>query len=121
MSYRFHEAALTAALTLLALPLPALAQRGGGAAAQGAERVHVVRRLNTAYRFTPPVRTVDALKRTMSRANTQRDIGTLLQQAGLESRQAEVLRNLTEGTVTQVSVDPGPSIPWMAERRRGRP
>jgi len=80
MSYRFHAAALTAALTLLALPLPAFAQRAGGAPAQGAERVHVVRRLNTAYRFTPPVRTVDALKRTMSRANTQRDIGTLLQQ-----------------------------------------
>ena len=121
MSYRFHAAALTAALTLLALPLPAFAQRGGGASGQGAERVHVVRRLNTAYRFTPPVRTVDALKRTMSRANTQRDIGTLLQQAGLESLQAEVLRNLTEGTVTSTSVEPGTSIPWMAERRRGRP
>jgi hypothetical protein len=81
----------------------------------------VVRRLNTAYRFTPPVRSVDALRRTMSRANTQRDIGTLLQQAGLESLQAEVLRNLTEGTVTRTSVEPGTSIPWMAERRRGRP
>jgi hypothetical protein len=83
--------------------------------------VHVVRRLNTAYRFTPPVRTVDALRRTMSRANTQRDIGTLLEQAGLQNIQAEVLRNLSEGTVTQVSVAPGTSIPWMAERRRGRP
>ena len=122
MSYRFRATAVTTlALALLALPLPALAQRGGGAPAQGAERVHVVRRLNTAYRFTPPVRSVDALRRTMSRANTQRDIGTLLQQAGLESLQAEVIRNLTEGTVTRTSVEPGTSIPWMAERRRGRP
>lgn len=123
MSYRLHASAIATAvaLSLLVSPPPASAQRAGGAPAQGAERVHVVRRLNTAYRFTPPVRTVDALKRTMSRANTQRDIGTLLQQAGLESLQAEVLRNLSEGTVTQVSVAPGTSIPWMAERRRGRP
>jgi hypothetical protein len=123
MSYRLHATALTAALalTILALPLPALAQRGGGAPAQGGERVHVVRRLNTAYRFTPPVRTVEALRRTMGRANIQRDIGTLLQQAGLESLQAEVVRNLTEGTVTRTTVDPGTSMPWMAERRRGRP
>jgi hypothetical protein len=123
MSYRLHATAVTTALalTLLALPLPAFAQRGGGAPAQGAERVHVVRRLNTAYRFTPPVRTVEALRRTMGRANIQRDIGTLLQQAGLESLQAEVVRNLTEGTVTRTSVEPGTSMPWMAERRRGRP
>jgi hypothetical protein len=124
MSYRLHAFAIATAvaLSLLVSPLPASAQRGGGAgAAQGAERVHVVRRLNTAYRFTPPVRTVDALRRTMSRANTQRDIGTLLQQAGLEKLQAEVIRNLTEGTVTRTSVEPGTSIPWMAERRRGRP
>src|ERR1044072_6851639 len=100
MSYRLHASAIATgvALSLLVLPLPASAQRGGGAGAQGAERVHVVRRLNTAYRFTPPVRTVDALKRTMSRANTQRDIGTLLQQAGLESIQGAGVRHLTEGT-----------------------
>jgi hypothetical protein len=123
MSHRLHATAVTTAiaLTLLALPLPALAQRGGGAPAQGAERLHVVRRLNTAYRFTPPVRTVDTLKRTMSRANTQRDIGTLLDQAGLSSLRAEVLRNLSEGTVTMTTVEPGTMIPWMAERRRGRP
>jgi hypothetical protein len=123
MSYRFHATAITTAiaLTLLALPLPALAQRGGGAPAQGADRVHVVRRLNTAYRFTVPVRNVDALKRTMSRANIQRDIGTLLDQAGLASIRAEVVRNLTEGTVTTTSVEPGTMLVWMAERRRGRP
>ena len=123
MSYRIHATAVTTAIafTLLALPIPALAQRGAGAGAQGAERVHVVRRLNTAYRFTPPVRTVEALRRTMSRANTQRDIGTLLEQAGLASLRVEVLRNLSEGTVTRTSVEPGTMIPWMAERRRGRP
>jgi hypothetical protein len=123
MSYRFQATAVTTAiaLTLLALPLPALAQRGGGAPAQGAERLHVVRRLNTAYRFTAPVRNVDALKRTMSRANIQRDLGTLLDQAGLSSVQAEVVRNLTEGTVTTTTIEPGTMMVWMAERRRGRP
>src|ERR1044072_3536993 len=109
MSYRLHASAIATgvALSLLVLPLPASAQRGGGAGAQGAERVHVVRRLNTSYRFTPPVRTVDALKRTMSRANIQRDVGTLLDQAGLSSLRAEVQRNLTEGTVTSTTVAPG--------------
>jgi hypothetical protein len=47
-------------------------QQGSGQPADG--RVHDVRRLNTPYRFTPPVRTEEALKRTMSRANTQRDV-----------------------------------------------
>jgi hypothetical protein len=124
MSHRMHAAAVTVGLafTLLALPLPIEAQgRGGAQGAQPAERLHVVRRLNTPYRFTPPVRTVDALKRTMSRANTQRDIGTLLDQAGLASLRDEVVRNLSEGTVTSTTVDPGTMLVWMAERRRGRP
>ena len=130
MSLRIHAVAITIGLAItlgMSMPSSALAQaRGRGArAAQpaqpAAERLHVVRRLNTAYRFTPPVRTVDALKRTMSRANTQRDVRTLLDQAGLTSVQAEVLRNLTEGTVTMTSIDPGTMLVWMAERRRGRP
>ena len=126
MSYRMHAASLGLALTLAlaaTLPTPAFAQaRGRQAAAQPqGERLHSVRRLNTAYRFTPPVRTVDALKRTMSRANTQRDLRTLLDQAGLTGIQADVLRNLTEGTVTNTSIDPGTMLVWMAERRRGRP
>jgi len=126
MSYRMHAASMGLALTLAlatAFPAPAFAQaRGRQAAAQPqGERLHSVRRLNTPYRFTPPVRTVDALKRTMSRANTQRDVRTLLDQAGLTSIQDEVLRNLTEGSVTMTSVDPGTMLVWMAERRRGRP
>jgi len=60
MSYRIHAAALTASLVLalFSMPSPAAAQARGGAAQPGAERLHVVRRLNTTYRFTPPVRTV---------------------------------------------------------------
>ena len=124
MSYRIATA-VTASLVfaLLALPLPAKAQaRGGGAgAAQPAERLHVVRRLNTAYRFTPPVRTVATLRTTMTRANIQRDIGTLLDQAGLSSVRDEVVRNLTQGTVTPTTISPGTMLVWMAERRSGRP
>jgi hypothetical protein len=128
MSLHIHATAISIGLALsfgIALPSPAVAQargRGGQAAAQpAAERLHSVRRLNTAYRFTPPVRTVDALKRTMSRANIQRDLSTLLDQAGLSSVQAGVVRNLTDGTVTTTTIDPGTTMVWMAERRRGRP
>ena len=113
---------LSLILALAVSPSPVSAQARGQAAEQAAgARVHSVRRLNTPYRFTPPVRTVEALKRTMSRANTQRDIRTLLDQAGLTSIQGEVLRNLTEGTLTTTSIDPGTMLAWMAERRRGRP
>ena len=128
MSLRIHAAAITVGFVVtlgMSLPSSALAQtheHGAGAAAQPTgERLHVVRRLNTSYRFTAPVRTVDALKRTMSRANIQRDLGTLLDQAGLASVQAEVVRNLSEGTVTSTTVEPGTMMVWMAERRRGRP
>jgi hypothetical protein len=121
MSHRPHACALMVGAIFvlgLAVPQAALAQRG---APPPGERLHSVRRLNTTYRFTPPVRTVDALKRTMSRPNIQRDIGTLLEQAGLSSIQNEVVRNLTEGTVTATTIDPGTMMQWMAERRRGRP
>jgi len=122
MSYRIATA-VTASLVfaLLASPLPAKAQARGAGAAQPAERLHVVRRLNTSYRFTPPVRTVATLRTTMTRANIQRDIGTLLDQAGLSSIRDEVVRNLTEGTVTSTTVSPGTMLVWMAERRSGRP
>jgi hypothetical protein len=127
MRRRTRTVGVTVAVALLVgitLPSPALAQargRGGQGVEPTAERLHSVRRLNTAYRFTPPVRTVDALRRTMSRANIQRDLGTLLDQAGLSGVRAEVVRHLTDGTVTPTTIDPGTMMVWMAERRRGRP
>ncbi len=112
MSRRQYTSALTMGLVMvlsLVLPMAASAQ------------VRSMTRLGGATRFTAPVRSVEALKRTMSRPRTQRDIGTVLEKAGLSNLQAEVLRNLTEGTVTPSETAPGTMIEWMAQRRGGRP
>ena len=52
-------------------------------------------------------------------ANIQNDVGTVLTEAGIAQLRAEVLRNLTEGTVTQMTIAPGTRIEWMALRRSG--
>src|SRR5436190_7526521 len=114
MSYRFPSVALSVGLVFMlcvALPLEALAQANNG--------VHHMTRLGGATRFTPPIRSVDALKRAFGRMRLQNDVGAVLTEAGIGQLRAEVLRNLTEGTVTQVTIAPGTSIQWMALRRRG--
>jgi hypothetical protein len=114
MSYGFRAAAATVGLVFtfcLALPFEA--------SAQGADGVRHMTRLGGSTRFTAPVRSVDALRRTFSRMNIQNDVGTVLTEAGIPQLRAEVLRNLTEGTVTQVTIAPGTRIEWMALRRGG--
>ena len=114
MSYRFQAAALSVGLVFticVALPFEAFAQANDG--------VHHMTRLGGATRFTAPVRNVDALKRTFGRMRIQNDVGAVLTEAGIGQLRAEVLRNLTEGTVTQVTIAPGTRIQWMALRRRG--
>ena len=114
MSYRLRAAALSVGLVFtvcLALPFEALAQ--------GADGVRHMTRLGGSTRFTAPVRNVDALKRTFGRMRIQNDVGTVLTEAGIPQLRAEVLRNITEGTVTQVTIAPGTRIEWMALRRGG--
>ena len=104
------------------LPLAASADTSAEAAAQQAPaRVQSLRRLGGASRFTVPVRNIDALKRTMSQARIQRDLGTVLDMVGLSSLRTEVLKDLAEGLVTPSTLAPGTSMEWMALRRGGRP
>ena len=71
MSYRFRAAALSVGLVFtLCLALPS------GALAQGADGVRHMTRLGGSTRFTAPVRSVDALKRSFSRMRIQNDVGT---------------------------------------------
>jgi len=103
-------------------PLTASADTSAEAAAQQAPaRVQSLRRLGGASRFTAPVRNIDALKRTMSQARIQRDLGTVLDRVGLSSLRTEVLKNLAEGLVTETTLARGTSMEWMALRRGGRP
>src|ERR1044071_2216666 len=114
MSYRIRAAALSIGLVFtvcLALPVRA--------SAQGNDGLHHMTRLGGTSRFTPPIRSVDALKRTFGRMRIQKDVGKVLTDAGIGQLQAEVLRNLTEGTVTQVMIEPGTHLEWMALRRGG--
>jgi hypothetical protein len=114
MSYRFHAAVASIGLVFtfcLAVPFEA--------SAQGPDGVRHMTRLGGSTRFTAPVRSVDALRRTFGRRNIQNDVGTVLKEAGVPQLQQEVLRNLTEGTVTQVTITPGTRLEWMALRRNG--
>jgi hypothetical protein len=45
----------------------------------------------------------------------------VLEEAGVGSLRAEVVRILSEGAVTATTVAPGSTFEWMATRRRGRP
>jgi len=101
--------ALLAALAILAAAPDAHAQR------------QVTRLGNPATRFTPPVNSVAALQKTFRSKTTQAAVGTVLDKAGLASLTPQVLAALTEGRVTDTSVEPGTAIRWMALRRGGKP
>jgi hypothetical protein len=106
-------------LTLsVGIPQQALAQAPRRAAVTP-DGVHHATRLGGSTRFTAPVRTVDAMKRTFTRMSIQNDVGRVLTEAGVGQLRAEVLRNITEGTVQPITVAPGTHIEWMALRRNG--
>jgi hypothetical protein len=89
------------------------------ASAQQAEPVRSVRRLGGPTRFTAPVRDIPALTRSMSRANIQRDLATVMQRAGMPVLTAQVQNILQNGQVTETTLAPGTTIEWMALRRGG--
>ena len=89
------------------------------ASAQGTGATKSLRSLGGPTRFTAPVRSVDALKRSMARRGIQRDIATILTKAGNPSVTAEVQRILAEGQVMASTLAPGTTIEWMALRRGG--
>jgi hypothetical protein len=89
------------------------------AAAQPVPGVRSVRSLGGPTRFTAPVRNIAALRRSMARPAIQRDLGTVLDRAGLASLTGRVQSMLSEGLVRESTLPSGTSIDWMALRRRG--
>ncbi len=78
----------------------------------------VVRRLGGTTRFSPPVRSVDAVRR-MTTAR-QADLKRILEEVGLASIAPQVIETLTTGAVTTTTVAPGEHLEWMMLRRKGR-
>jgi nucleoid-associated protein YgaU len=109
-----------------ALPDWASEDAAAGEAAQQQQppvpaRVQSLRRLGGATtRFVAPIRTVDALRRSMSRPNIQRDIARVMEGAGVGSLTADVQRILSQGMVTETTMAPGTTMEFMALRRGGR-
>src|SRR5262245_55046339 len=85
-------------------------------AQQAAGRVQSLRNLGGPTRFTAPVRTVDALKKTFSATRIQNDVGTVLDKAGVGSVRGEVIKALTDGAVMETTVPSGTEFEWMAYR-----
>ncbi len=96
------------------------ARRTARPTARPADGVVSLRVLGGSTRFVLPVRSVEALRISMSRPRIQRDVATLLDEAGLGSVKAEVLRILAEGQVAATSAAPGTTMEWMAMRRAGQ-
>ncbi len=100
----------------VAVPVP-MASAGDDLGQQGGE--HVVRRLGGSTRFSPPVRTVDALRQMATK--NRKDLEQVLDMAGLSSISGQVLEALTQGSVTESTFAPGGQMAWMALRRAGKP
>src|SRR5262245_907726 len=107
---------LPAMLSLTVAAPKASAQTTASARSSGE---HVVRRLGGSTRFSPPVPSVDALRR-MATTN-RRDLELVLRTAGLSSISNDVLDALTNGRVMETSLATGEHLEWMALRRAGRP
>ena len=107
------------ATAFISLCVVALVLCASVARAQQPPPVHSVRVLGGPTRFTAPVRDIAALKRSMARPAIQRDLGTVLERAGLPSLTMQVQSILAEGQVTVSTLAQGTTMEWMALRRRG--
>jgi len=76
---------------------------------------------NPATRFTPPIASAAALKKTFATKTNQANVAAVLDQASLGSLTPKVLAALTAGDVTPTTVAPGTAIRWMSLRRGGKP
>ncbi len=115
---RYLKGLICVGLTLVLFGFPSAAEAQQQAPA---DRVQSLRSLGGPTRFVPPVRTIDALKRSMARPRIQKDLTTVMNDAGLASLDAEVRKILAEGLVTETTLAPGTSMEWMARRRGTRP
>jgi len=104
-----------AALTLCS----ALAVLAGAGEAQ-AQQKKITRLGSPATRLTAPIRDTAALQKTFGSKQNQAAISRILDKAGLTGLTPQVIAAITKGQVTEVSVNPGTSIKWMATRRGGR-
>jgi hypothetical protein len=100
-------------LILMSSAFPVIASADSPAEAAAAQQptppVRSLRQLGGSTRFTAPVRDIPALRRTMSRANIQRDIGTVLDEAGLTPLTFEVRKILADGAVMETTLAVGTS------------
>ena len=111
MPYLAVCVAICGSLTL-GVPAETLAQASS-------DRVHSIRRLGTAARFTPAIRDVKAMQTAFARPQTQSDVTTVLKLANLTPIEAQVKKAIADGAVREVAVSPGARFEWMAFRRGG--
>src|SRR5262245_35958804 len=87
-------------MTAMGIAFSASAQTRPGQPASNTE--NVVRVLGSrSTRFSPPLPNVDAVRRMASDPKNQRDLGAVLEMAGLVTVRAAVIQVLTSGNVTE--------------------
>jgi len=92
-----------------------------GAATDTLAQPQMTRLGSPATRFTSPIASGAARQKAFKTKANQAAVGTVVDKAGLASLTPQVLAALTEGKLTEASVEPGTAIHWMALKRGGKP
>src|SRR4029079_11202309 len=82
------------------------------------EQEHIVRALGGNTRFSPAVRSIEALRKMA--VTNRNDLSQVLDLAGLSNISTQVLDALAAGPITETKIAPGERLEWMALRRRGK-
>ena len=92
--------------------------------AQACDNYNTATRLGGPARFGAPFRNVTAVQKWVARKNVQKDIGIVLDKAGLAQLTPTVIDIITKAAPDQfkeTEFQPGNTITWMSMRRAGKP
>ncbi len=111
---------------LAILALAAVVASAATVAAQTgpADGTKTLLRLGGPYQFSTPLKDLAAVKRMAARKQIQTDIGVVLDKAGIPSLTPAVIDILTKAQpdqITEVEIQPGDTLVWMAFRRGAKP
>jgi hypothetical protein len=115
------HAALLTSVVLLMLAAGATTLAAQPAPATGVKNLQ---RLGGPYQFNSPLKDLAAVKKMAARKPIQKDIGTVLEKAGLASLTPTVVDILTKADpnqIKEIEFQPGDTMVWMAFRRGARP
>ncbi len=114
----------TAVLAILAMVLLVAGATGLAAQPAPSDGFKNLQRLGGPYQFSAQLKDLAAVKRMAARKPIQKDLGTVMEKAGLTSLTQNVIDILSKGDPEQLKeteFQPGDTMVWMAFRRGSKP